>query len=73
MPFTLVFSYAKLSRIIESIATEVCEVGVRPHTVCAFVLPSRIETIVYFLALQMIGDVAVPMHPALGNHCRPQC
>lgn len=51
--------------MVENIATDLREAGVRPQTPCAFVLDNCIEAVVYFLAVQWIGAIAVPIDPAL--------
>lgn len=54
--------------MVEAIATELREAGVRPQTICAFILRNPIESIVYFQALQWIGAVAVPIDPNLSEN-----
>lgn len=64
-PRPLFYSHVEVYKMVESVATEMREAGVRPHTSCAFVLPNQLEAVVYFLALQWIGAVAIPIDPNL--------
>lgn len=64
-PRPFIFSHIEVYKMVESIATELREAGVRPQTICAFILPNSVEAIVYFLALQWIGAIAVPIGPSI--------
>lgn len=59
----VIFSHVEVYKMVETIATSLREAGVRPGTVCAFVLENSVEAIVYFLALQWIGAIASPIDP----------
>lgn len=56
-----VFSHIEIYKMVEEIANELRETGVRPGTVCAMVTQNSIEAVVYFLALQWIGAIAAPV------------
>jgi acyl-CoA synthetase (AMP-forming)/AMP-acid ligase II len=60
-----VFSHIEVYKMVEGIANQLRETGVRPGTVCAMVTPNSIEAVVYFLALQWIGAIAAPINPEL--------
>lgn len=60
-----VYSHVEVYKNVESIATELREAGVRPQTICAFILTNNVESIIYFQALQWIGAIAVPINPTL--------
>lgn len=60
-----IYSHVDVYRYVENVATEMREVGVRPGSVCAFALPNTIESIVYFLAVQLVNAVALPIDPSL--------
>eukprot|EP00178_Gracilaria_changii_P004936 TRINITY_DN17_c0_g2_i10.p1 TRINITY_DN17_c0_g2~~TRINITY_DN17_c0_g2_i10.p1 ORF type:complete len:913 (-),score=197.53 TRINITY_DN17_c0_g2_i10:5415-8153(-) len=60
-----VFSHIEVYKMVEEIAKELREAGVRPQTACAFVLENGVEAVIYFLALQWIGAIAVPIDPKL--------
>lgn len=62
-----VFSHIELYKMVEAIATELRESGVRPGTVCAMAVPNSVDAIVYFLALQWIGAIAAPIDPDLSE------
>lgn len=61
----VIYSHIEIYKMVEDIATDLREAGVRPQTPCAFVLENSIEAVVYFLALQWIGAIAVPIDPSL--------
>lgn len=63
----VVYSHVEVYKMVEAIATELREAGVRPQTICAFILHNSIESIVYFQALQWIGAIAVPIDPNLSE------
>ena len=63
----VVYSHVEVYKMVENIATALREAGVRPQTVCAFIIETCIEAIVYFLALQWIGAIAVPIDPNLSK------
>lgn len=63
----IVYSHVEVYKMVETIATELREAGVRPQTICAFILRHSIESIVYFQALQWIGAIAVPVDPNLSQ------
>lgn len=60
-----IYSHVDVYRYVENVATEMREVGVRPGSVCAFALPNTIESIVYFLAVQLVNAIALPIDPLL--------
>lgn len=60
-----IFSHIEVYKMVETIATDLRESGVRPGTVCAMAMPNSIEAVIYFLALQWIGAVAAPVDPDL--------
>lgn len=62
-----VFSHIEIYKMVEEIANELRETGVRPGTVCAMVSPTSIEAVVYFLALQWIGAIAAPVDADLSE------
>ncbi|CAN8072480.1 unnamed protein product [Agarophyton chilense] len=61
----VVFSHIEVYKMVEQIATDLREAGVRPQTPCAFVLETGVEAVIYFLALQWIGAIALPIDPSL--------
>lgn len=63
----IVYSHIEVYKMVEEIATDLREAGVRPQTVCAFILHNSIEAVVYFQALQWIGAIAVPIDPDLSE------
>lgn len=56
-----IFSHIEVYKMVEGIANDLRETGVRPGTVCAMAVPNSIEAVVYFLALQWIGAIAAPI------------
>lgn len=60
-----VYSHIEVYKMVEDIATDLREAGVRPQTPCAYVLENGIEAVIYFLSLQWIGAIAVPIDPKL--------
>ncbi|KAI0559472.1 acid-thiol ligase [Gracilaria domingensis] len=63
-----VFSHIEVYKMVEEIATDLREAGVRPQTPCAYVLENCVEAVIYFLALQWIGAIAVPIDPQLSEN-----
>lgn len=63
----VIYSHVEIYKNVEEIATDLREAGVRPQTVCAFILQNSIEAVVYFQALQWIGAIAVPIDPDLSE------
>lgn len=61
----VVYSHIEIYKMVEDIATDLREAGVRPQTVCAFALHNSIDSIVYFQALMWIGAIALPIDPGL--------
>lgn len=57
----IIYSHVDLYKMVEKIANELREQGVRPDTVCAIALPNCVEMIVYFLAVVWIGAIAAPI------------
>lgn len=53
--------------MVETIATNLRQAGVRPQTPCAFILNNSVEPLVFFLALQWIAAIAVPIDPDLSS------
>lgn len=62
-----VFSHVEVYKMVENIANDLRETGVRPGTICAMVTPNSIEAIVYFLAVQWIGAIAAPVDETLSE------
>lgn len=62
-----VYSHIEIYKMVEDIATDLREAGVRPQTICAFALNNCIESIVYFQALMWIGAIALPIDPNLSE------
>ena len=61
----IVYSHIEVCKMVETIATQMREAGVRPQTPCAFILDNYVEAVIFFLALQWIGAIAVPIDPTL--------
>ncbi|MER5771377.1 AMP-binding protein [Streptomyces sp. NPDC001985] len=61
-----VLTFGELHDRAERVAAGLCARGVRPGTVVAWQLPTRIETVLLSLALARIGAVQSPVIP----HCR---
>lgn len=62
-----IFSHVEIYKMVENIANDLRETGVRPGTVCAMVVPNSIEAIVYFLAVQWVGAIAAPVDETLSE------
>jgi acyl-CoA synthetase (AMP-forming)/AMP-acid ligase II len=62
-----IFSHIEVYKMVEAIANELRETGVRPGTVCAMIAPNSIEAVVYFLAVQWIGAIAAPIDENLNE------
>lgn len=62
-----IFSHVEVYKMVENIANDLRETGVRPGTVCAMVTPNSIEAIVYFLAVQWVGAIAAPVDETLNE------
>lgn len=63
----VVYSHVDLYKMVEKVATDLRENGVRPNTVCCIALPNCVEAVVYFLAVVWIGAVAAPVDIELGE------
>jgi acyl-CoA synthetase (AMP-forming)/AMP-acid ligase II len=60
-----VLTFGELLERAESVAAGLFELGVRPGDVTAWQLPSRIDTVVLFMAMVRLGAVQNPLIPML--------
>src|SRR3984957_4095117 len=63
-----VLTFGELRDQAESVAAGLYELGVRPGDVTAWQLPSRIDTVVLFMALVRLGVIQNPLIPMLREH-----
>jgi acyl-CoA synthetase (AMP-forming)/AMP-acid ligase II len=60
-----VLTFGQLRQQAESVAAGLYELGLRPGDVTAWQLPSRIDTVVLFMALARLGTIQNPLIPML--------
>jgi acyl-coenzyme A synthetase/AMP-(fatty) acid ligase len=60
-----VLTFGELRERAESVAAGLFELGIRPGDVTAWQLPSRIDTVVLFMALVRLGAIQNPLIPML--------
>jgi acyl-CoA synthetase (AMP-forming)/AMP-acid ligase II len=60
-----VLTFGELCERAESVAAGLFELGIRPGDVTAWQLPSRIDTVVLFMALVRLGAIQNPLIPML--------
>ena len=60
-----VLTFGELRERAEAVAAGLFELGLRPGDVAAWQLPSRIDTVVLFMALVRLGAIQNPLIPML--------